>query len=240
MKGLYFECDSGISGDMTVGALLDLGASEIALIEGLKSLSIYGFRIEIEKKWKRNIEVCDYNVILEGHPKGNRNIYDIFKIIEQSLISENAKEISKRIFNIKAEAGAKAHNVSVDKFYFHEPGALDSIADIVGAAICFDNLNVKEVINLRVNDGCGYIKCKDKILSVPVPATKLISQKYNLNLVSTNEKGEMVTPTGASILAGIKTMDFLPENYIVEKVGFGNGKRNYTNGSILKVSLISW
>ncbi|RVU55504.1 nickel insertion protein [Anaerosphaera multitolerans] len=245
MRGLYFQCDSGISGDMTVAALLDLGADQRILLEGLKSLNVKGFEVEIKKIQKNNMVVSDYNVVIgrgieQNALKVNRNIYDIINIIDNSSLTYNAKNIAKNIFKIKAAAGAEAHKKSVEEYYFHEGGALDSIADIVATAICIDDLEVSEFIVGTVNDGYGNIIYNGIVLPVPVPATSIIAKEHNLNLRQINIKGEMVTPTGAAILAGLKTRDRLPSDYIVIKTGYGNGKRDYKGGSILKIHLIEW
>lgn len=241
---IYVECSSGASGDMIVAALLDLGADKEVLLKDLKSLKVSGYRIEISRVLKNNTEACDFNVILEDAKEckifdmPERNLFDIYKIIDYSLISENAKDIAKRIFKIKAEALALAHNLSIEKVYFHERGAVDSIVDIVSAAICLDNLNIEDVIISDIYDGCGTIECRSGIIPVPVPAVANIARKYGLDLKVTNIRGEMVTPTGASILAGIRTKKVMPEKYEVRRVGTGAGKRSYPTHGVLRIYLI--
>lgn len=244
METLYIECLSGISGDMTVGALLDLGADREALINGLKSLNVDGFNIKITDIIKNNFKACDYDVIIKDDEDSktffevNRNYFDICDIIESSSISNKAKEISKRIFKVKAEAGATVHDVPIENYYFHESGALDSLADIVGAAICIDNLKIGRVITSKIYDGHGFIKYRKGMLPVPVPAVLHITNEYDLELISTEIEGEMVTPTGAAILAGITTGDKLPDDYRIKRVGIGNGKRSYDSDSLLRMYLI--
>lgn len=244
METLYIECFSGISGDMTVGALLDLGADREALIDGLKSLNVDGFNIRITNIIKNSFKACDYDVIIENDKDSKavfevqRNYFDICDIINKSFISNRAKEISKRIFKIKAETGAAVHNIPIAEYYFHESGALDSLADIVGAAICIDNLKIDRVITSKIHDGHGFIKYRKGILPVPVPAVVHITDEYDLELISTEVEGEMVTPTGAAILAGIKTSDKLPDDYRIKRVGIGNGKRNYDSEGLLRMYLI--
>lgn len=243
MKALYIECHSGVSGDMTVAALLDLGADKNVLLNGLKSLNIDGYKVEISRVIKNGFNACDFNVVLEDLKSSNskqeeRNIHDIYRIIDNSSISSKAKKISKRAFKIKAYAEAKAHGIRIDDVHFHEKGAIDSIIDIVAASICLDNLEIDDVIVSKLYDGYGYIKCRCGIISVPVPAVLNIALVYNLELVQTDIEGEMVTPTGASIMAAIKTKDYLPEDYEVKKIGYGAGKRNYTNDGILRIFLM--
>lgn len=179
-KTLYLECYSGISGDMTVAALLDLGADRSVLDRVLKSLKVSGFETKISRVVKSGIDACDFDVVLdkehenhdhdmeylhghhhEGHESNHahgtgtaqdhhhhehRGIKEITYIIEHSAMTENAKKIALRIFEILAEAESKAHNVSVDQVHFHEVGAVDSIVDIVSVAVCLDDLDVTEVI----------------------------------------------------------------------------------------------
>lgn len=257
---LYLECYSGISGDMTVAALLDLGADENALKGGLKSLSVDGYKINISRKQKCSFDACDFDVILEQDPDygplskealvspeqphiqlghhENRNLYDINTIIDNSAITEHAKQTAKKIFLIAATAGAKAHGKSLEQIYFHEVGAVDSIVDIVSAAICLDNLGITEVIITELHDGTGHIKCRNGMLPIPVPAVVNIVADHHIPLHITKIKGELVTPTGASIAAAIRTRDKLPEEFKILKTGLGAGKREYEQPAILRAMLI--
>lgn len=245
MNSLYIECYSGVSGDMIVAALLNLGADKQILLKGLKSLNVDGYKIEISNVNKNGVNACDFNVILNDDIENNtkistkseRNIFDIYKIIDSSLITDNAKKISKKIFKIKASAEAKAHEVRIEEIYFHEKGAVDSIVDIVSASICLDNLEINDVIISQIYDGNGYIKCRHGIIPVPVPAVVNIVSKYNLDLKITDISGEMVTPTGAAIIAAIRTSAILPEDFVYKKIGLGAGKRSYPNEGILRLFL---
>ena len=239
MNSLYVECHSGVSGDMTVAALLDLGADENTLVAGLKSLKIDGYKIEISRILKNGFNACDFNVILDDKQNSNRrNIHDIYRIIDNSSITDKAKKISRKVFKIKAEAEAKAHEISIDEVNFHEIGAIDSIIDIVSASICLDNLEIDDVIVSKLYDGYGYIKCRCGTIPVPVPAVVNIASEYDLDLIQTDIEGEMVTPTGASIMAAIKTKNYLPKNCKVKKIGFGAGKRDYPSDGVLRMFLI--
>lgn len=242
---LYLDCNSGVSGDMTVAALIDLGADTDLLLKGLDSLNVDGYCVEITNTFKSGIDACDFNVVLNSKECSDtnksfmkRNIDDINCIISNSLISENAKEISKKIFYIVAVAESKAHGVSLKEVYFHESGAVDSIVDIVSAAICLDNLRIKDVIVKDICDGHGFIKCRKGIIPVPVPAVVNIAKEYKLNIIETDVEGEMVTPTGAAIIAAIRTKNSLPENYKVKKIGYGAGKRIYPNRGVVTAYLI--
>ncbi len=264
-KTLYLECYSGISGDMTVAALLDLGADREVLQKGLSSLHVEGYKIKIGTRLKNSIEACDFDVILEevkeehshkheeSHSEHHvhshehihygqhehRNLYEINQIIECSEISPRAKELAKKIFTIVAEAESRAHGKPVEEVHFHEVGAIDSIVDIVATAICLDDLRIEDVIVSELHEGTGQIRCQHGILPIPVPAVINIVQAHQLPLHITSVKGELVTPTGAAIVAAIRTGDRLPGNFRVVRLGLGAGKRNYEHASgILRAMII--
>lgn len=265
---LYLECNSGISGDMAVAALLDLGADRETLKKALRSIPVHGFRVRISRVKKAGLDVCDFHVILdeahenhdhdmaylfgkehggehshggEGgspHHHGHRNLPEILDIIVHTDMTERAKETAKRIFEILAAAEAKAHGVPEEEVHFHEVGAVDSIVDIISAAVCLDDLNVTECIVPEVCEGTGTIRCQHGILSVPVPAVLNIVEAHGLKLSVTDCKGELVTPTGAAIAAAVKTADKLPKQFRVIKTGMGGGKREYERPGILRAMLI--
>lgn len=266
---LYLECYSGISGDMTVAALLDLGADEAVLRQVLDSLPVQGFRIEINRVMKSGIDACDFNVILEGndnhdhdmeylyghlhhgehtdshthehqhtHSHAHRGMKEIREIIEKGDMTEGARRLALSIFSILAEAESKAHHVPVEEVHFHEVGAVDSIVDIVAVAVCLDNLNIKNVIVPELWEGKGTVRCQHGILPVPVPAVINIMQAYGLPVQITDITGELVTPTGAAIVAAIQTSGSLPLKFIIKKTGLGAGKREYECPGILRAMLI--
>jgi len=257
-KNLYFECNSGISGDMAVAALLDLGADKNALLKTLDSIPAEGFKIEISNVVKNGIRCCDFNVILDhghenhdhdtdylfGHKHADeeehhhhhehRHLSDIIEIITKTDLSENAKKLAEKIFRIVAESEAKAHAVPLEEVHFHEVGAVDSIVDIIAFAFCFDNLGIERVFIPELCEGHGEIRCQHGILPVPVPAVVNIVEKYALPLRITGTHGELVTPTGAAIAAAVRTDGTLPELFKIAKTGLGAGKRNYEKPSILR------
>lgn len=276
-KALYLECYSGISGDMAVAALLDLGADKEVLETALSSLPIGGFEVEISRVKKSGLDGCDFNVILDknhenhdhdmeylhgqkqdlmikrndkwhhphrisiNHNHGDdehRGPLEIFNIINDAHITDNAKEIAKSIFTISAKAEAKAHGVEINQVHFHEVGAVDSIVDIIAVAVCIDNLGIKEVIVPQLHEGYGFVRCRHGVIPIPVPAVTHIVADNNLNLHITNTEGEMVTPTGAAIVAAIKTSDKLPEKFTIKKIGIGCGKRSYDRPSFLRAMII--
>lgn len=266
-KTLYLECNAGISGDMTVAALLDLGAEERVLRQALESLPVFGYQVDIRRVKKSGIDCCDFLVELEGeyenhdhdmaylhgechhhgekqedihhHVHEHRGLKEIFSIIEQGKLSERAKSIAKKIFQILARAEARAHGVPMEQVHFHEVGAVDSIVDIVSVAVCLDNLDVTEVIVPKVCEGRGVVRCQHGVLPVPVPAVANILSAEKISVEFLSVDGEFVTPTGAAIVAAVRTGEHLPDAYYIEKIGMGAGKRNYERPSILRGMLIT-
>ena len=244
---LYLECYSGISGDMTVSALLDLGADQEVLKKALESLKVEGYEIEIGRREKCGIHACSFDVILKEeehqhhehrHHHVHRNIKDIYEIIDNSQISDKAKNLSKKIFHVVAKAEAKAHGIPIEEVHFHEVGAIDSIIDIVATAVCLDNLNIQEVAVSELYEGVGHVKCQHGILPVPVPAVVNIVMDNALSIKTTGIQGEMVTPTGAAIAAAIKTKDALPSSYKIKNIGIGSGKKDFPKANILRAYII--
>lgn len=263
-KTLYLECYSGISGDMTVAALLDLGADREVLKESLKSLPVGGFRTEITRVKKSGLDACDFSVILEqdnhdhdmeylhgseksytGHYEHShevnhehRGMKEITEIIQKSEMTVRAKKMAMRVFDILAQAESKAHGVPVEEVHFHEVGAVDSIVDIAAIAICMDNLDISNVIVPVLYEGTGFIRCQHGQIPVPVPAVTHIAETHKLKLKITDIQGELVTPTGAAVVAAFRTSDRLPEDFTILKTGIGAGKRQYRCPGILRAMLI--
>lgn len=153
-------------------------------------------------------------------------------------MSRRAKETALRIFRILAEAEAQAHGLLAEQVHFHEVGAVDSIVDIAAAAVCLDNLDITEVIVTELYEGRGTIRCQHGIIPVPVPAVVNIASAHHLPLHLTETKGELVTPTGAAIVAAVRTRDSLPERCRILKTGMGAGKRDYGRTGVLRSMLI--
>lgn len=289
---LYLECNSGISGDMMVAALLDLGASEEVLMKALDSIPADGFSVEVTRVKKAGVDCCDFAVLLDaeyenhdhdmeylhgcehhrgeehkhGHPHGeehehhhgeehkhhhkhhhehphghahvHRGMKEIREIIDTVKMTDRAKELALRIFGIIAEAEAKAHAVPVEQVHFHEVGAIDSIVDVMAAAVCLDDLHIENVVVPKLCEGTGTVRCQHGVLPVPVPAVTNIVEQSGLNLEIMDMQGEFVTPTGAAIAAAVKTIDVLPKAFRIVRTGIGAGKRTYERPSILRVMLI--
>ena len=258
-RTLYFECYSGISGDMAVAAMLDLGADREALDRALSSLDLDGFRTEVTRISKSGLDVCDFNVVLdednhdhdadylyghhhgsEGHHHGHshRGLPEILSIIDRADMTDGAKEVSRRIFGIIGDAEAKAHGVPLEHVHFHEVGAVDSIVDIVSLGVCIDSLRVSDVCFSELYEGTGCIRCQHGIIPVPAPAVVNIAEAHNLSLRITDSKGEYVTPTGAAFAAAVRTRR-VPRSFRIDRVGMGAGKRESERSGILRAMLVS-
>ena len=301
-KTLYLECYSGISGDMTVAALLDLGADRGVLDKALYSLPVSGFRTQISRVKKSGLDACDFNVILEhdnhdhdmeylhrhehemehhcnhehthsaeyhyhdhehthaaehpdhehthehshkhshtheySHPHEHRGMREITEIIQGSEMTDRAKKMALHVFDILAHAESKAHGVNVEEVHFHEVGAIDSIVDIAAIAVCMDNLDITDVIVPVLYEGTGFIRCQHGQIPVPVPAVAHIAEDHHLKLKITDIQGELVTPTGAAVVAAFRTSEKLPEDFSILKSGLGAGKREYRCPGILRAMLI--
>ena len=300
-KILYLECGTGISGDMTVAALLDLGADQDKLLQVLDKIPGQGFEIKISRVKKSGIDCCDFDVVLDkehdGHDHDMEYLYghlnddhdhdhhhehdhdhdhehdhehhhdhdhhhdhehdhdhdhdhhhdhdhdhtgmaEIREIIGALPMTEGARTLALRIFGILAEAEADAHGVSEEEVHFHEVGALDSIVDIVAAAVCLDDLGIRRVAVPSITEGSGTVRCQHGILQVPVPAVTAVARNYGLPLHLTSRKGELVTPTGAAIVAAVRTEEKLPETFVITKSGLGAGKREYEIPSILRAMIL--
>ncbi|MDD2972864.1 MAG: nickel pincer cofactor biosynthesis protein LarC [Lachnospiraceae bacterium] len=341
MNQLYLECLSGISGDMFVAALLDLGADEAVLQKVLDTVPVHGFHTRISRVKKAGLDVCDFDVILdehhenhdhdmeylfgkqsrsestgtrthshtegqdhahenhehphenqdhehhheekhsheinehhheeehsheinehhreekhthevnghhheEEHTHGNhenhhhehRGMKEVLDIIRETQMSEHARELAIRIFTILGQAEAKAHGTTLEEVHFHEVGTVDSIVDIIAAAVCLDNLQIHDVIIPVLYEGIGKIHCQHGILPIPVPAVANIISANHLALHVTDMEAELVTPTGAAIAAAIQTKARLPESYTIQRIGIGAGKRNYESPSLLRAMFI--
>lgn len=337
-KTLYLETSSGISGDMFVAAMIDLGADPEALERALNSIPADGFMVEISSVKKSGIACCDFNVILdaahenhdhdmaylygpapvtaaapqeeahhchchgedpfpsrsghlsehhchchgeeeahhchcheeeighhchcheeeeahhchghggeephhhhdhEHHHHRGRHLAEILDIIDATDMTASAKTLAGKMFHIVAEAESLAHHMPLEEVHFHEVGAIDSIVDIIAAAVTFDSLGITDVIIPCLTEGRGTVRCQHGVLPVPVPATMNIIEAYDMPLTIMEAKGEYVTPTGAAIAAAICTTHQLPKAFRIVRTGLGAGKRAYTERTnILRAYLI--
>ena len=337
-KTLYLETSSGISGDMFVAAMIDLGADPEALERALNSIPADGFMVEISSVKKSGIACCDFNVILDAahenhdhdmaylygpapvssaapqeeahhchgceeaeahhchchedeeaqhchchedeeahhchchedeeahhchchhdeeahhchghggeephhhehhHHHHGRHLAEILDIIDATDMTASAKALAGKMFHIVAEAESLAHHMPLEEVHFHEVGAIDSIVDIIAAAVTFDSLGITDVIIPCLTEGRGTVRCQHGVLPVPVPATMNIIEAYDMPLTIMEAKGEYVTPTGAAIAVAICTTHQLPKAFRIVRTGLGAGKRAYTERTnILRAYLI--
>ena len=238
-----------MSGDMTVGALLSLGASAERLKETLDSLKLGNeFSYVISEKASYGIAGTDFDVILphhhhhghdhhheHHHHHEHRNLADVEVIIDRGAMSDRARALAKKAFRFVAEAEAKAHGKPIEVVHFHEVGAIDSIVDIISAAVLFDDLGETECAVTGLTEGTGTVMCAHGELPVPVPAVLNIAAATGIPLRPSETKGECVTPTGIALAAAFRTRDTLPPAYKVLGVGTGLGKRDYGRPAILRI-----
>ena len=259
MKILYYDCFAGISGDMHLGAMIDAGVDPEHLLSELKKLPVSGFRLEIQRDKKQSIEGTRVDVVLDhgtdehqhghghwhshgnspghsepqAHQQPHRNLGDIEQIIDQSALPEGTKSRAHRMFRLIAEAEAKIHGVPVSKIHFHEVGALDSIVDIIGAAICLEYLKPDRILCSTVELGSGTIRCAHGTMPVPAPATAEILKDIPVRLGGTGH--EATTPTGAAILAA--NVDEYTDRPVFrpDRTAYGIGQRDAELPNVLRV-----
>lgn len=172
------------------------------------------------------------------HHHEHRNLHDVLEIIDKTEMTENARKLAHKIFEIIAQAESKAHSKPVEEVHFHEVGAVDSVVDVIALAVCFYSLHVEKVFVPFLCEGMGTVRCQHGILPVPVPAVANIMQEYYVPLKITGERGEFVTPTGAAFVAAVATEFSLPKNFVLKKIGMGAGKRDYGVPNIVRAMLV--
>jgi len=232
---LYLDCFSGISGDMFLGAILDLGIDEAEFLAELNKLPLKDFEVEIKKSIKSGITGTDVTVKAhEHHP--HRGLKEIYEIIDNSSLNSNVKQKSKEAFYKLALAEGKVHGKSPYEIHFHEVGAVDSVVDIVGACILMDMLRPSRVYASCVNVGSGTVKCAHGILPVPAPAT--VELLKGIPVYSGEEPGEFTTPTGALILSTfVEEFGRIPSG-VPERTGYGLGKAQRKSPNVLRAILL--
>lgn len=234
MRIAYFDCFSGISGDMFVGALLDAGLKIEILEKELNKLNLSGYQLEVNKVLKKGISASQFKVKIQE--KGvERRFKDILNILEESKLDEEIKNEVKKIFFKIVEAESKIHQEDIEKIHFHEIGGLDSIIDISSAVIGIKALEIKEIYSSPLPLGKGFVKCAHGILPLPAPAT--LELLKNIPTYSGGMESEMVTPTGAAIISTL-TKDFGERPLMkIEKIGYGAGEREFSIPNLLRVSI---
>jgi uncharacterized protein (TIGR00299 family) protein len=226
MRTLYFDCFSGASGDMILGALVGVGVDARLLTEALSLLGVSGYEINFETVDRSGISATRAHVHT-AHEHAHRHLGDILKIIYESRLSDGVKDRAARIFSRLAEAEARIHNVAVEQIHFHEVGALDAIIDVVGACIGFELLGVERFACSELHVGSGMVEMAHGRFPVPPPAVAELLK--DAPVYSTDIKGELVTPTGAAIISTVcREFGALPKMRL-ERTGYGAGKREYQN-----------
>lgn len=260
MKSIYLDCMSGISGNMFLGACIQLGVPKNFLVSELEKLNLSGeYHLEISDVSKNGIGAAYVDVKLlknfepekihsdrpnirklhrhEHHQTHHhRTFADIKKIIESSSLSEAVQKKSLAIFSVIAAAEGKVHNKPADEVNFHEVGAIDSIVDIVGCAICLDYLEVEKIFVGKINVGSGFVQCAHGLMPVPAPATAELLQGFQT--YSFGAEKELTTPTGAAIIKALAEFSAdLPEDFTSEKIGYGAGTLDLKISNVLRIYL---
>ncbi|SHH84164.1 hypothetical protein SAMN05720761_13031 [Fibrobacter sp. UWCM] len=285
MKYLFLDSSCGISGDMTVAALLNLGASREKLDAAIAGLGLEGVHIHVENSKSYSIAGLSFAVHVHDHDADHvhsheegyvehhhhhehgehchgastgstgsptlsatlhhhehRHLSEVYEILDRAAnagaVTPRALETAKKIFRIIAEAEAKAHGVPVEEVHFHEVGAVDSIVDILVVSVLADDLGIENCIVTGLNEGSGFVETQHGQLPIPVPAVAHIAEAAGIALHITETKGEMVTPTGAGIVAALRTQETLPASYKILKSGVGLGKRDFGRANFLRAQII--
>jgi uncharacterized protein (TIGR00299 family) protein len=224
MELAYLDCGSGISGDMTLGALVDAGVELAALNAAVGSLGLPGCRLAAREVRKNGYRATLVTVEYEPEHK-HRHLHHILAMIDSGRLTDRQKDLARRIFTRLAEAEAKVHGTTVEKVHFHEVGAADSIADIVGAAVGWDLLGVERIVASPVPTGSGRITIAHGECSIPAPATAELLQ--GIPLAESAVQGELTTPTGAAILATLADSFGPLPAMTVRRVGCGAGTKDF-------------
>ena len=266
MKYLYLDGSCGISGDMMVAALLGLGASRQKMDAAIAGLGLEGVHVHVDNSNSYSIAGLSFAVHVHDHDADHvhsheegyvehhhhhehghhhhehRHLSEVYEILDRAAnaraVTTCALKTAKKIFRIIAEAEAKAHGVPVEEVHFHEVGAVDSIVDILAVAVLADDLGIENCIVTGLNEGSGFVETQHGQLPIPVPAVAHIAEAAGIALHITETKGEMVTPTGAGIVAALRTSETLPAGYKILKSGVGLGKRDFGRANFLRAQII--
>jgi len=232
MRICYLDAFSGISGDMLVGALADAGADSSAIADALRSLNS-GAAVSFEKVQRGGIAACKFHVRVE-EPQKHRHLSAILKIIDGAALPDRAKQNATAVFQRLGEAEASVHNVPIEKVHFHEVGAVDSIADIVGACLGFELLSVDAIYSSPLNLGSGTVKAEHGVMPVPAPATAaLVAGKP---VYARGPAVELTTPTGAAVAVTLAQAFGVMPPMKIASVGYGAGDHDFAEqANVLRV-----
>jgi uncharacterized protein (TIGR00299 family) protein len=245
MRTLYFDCFSGISGDMTIGALLDLGLDFDYLKNELKKLPVDGYELGVSRVTRSNLSAMKFDVLMDtedhhghhhhgheheherhqGHSHFHRKASEILTMIRESSLNANTRRIASDIFTKLAISEGKVHHIPPEDVEFHEVGAVDSIVDTVGAAIGFDALGIDKFLCSAINIGSGFIHCQHGVFPVPAPATADLLR--HATIYQKHVQTELVTPTGAAILAAVVDRFEAMKGFAIERIGYGAGTKQF-------------
>ena len=234
MKTLYFDCFSGISGDMTIGALLDLGLDLNYLRAELQKLPVEGYELKASRVTRSNISAMKFDVLMGGeehhghhhdHGHFHRRASQILTMIRDSALNANTKRIADDIFTKLAISEGKVHHIAPEDVEFHEVGAIDSIVDTVGTAVGFDALGIERFLCSAINIGGGFIHCQHGVFPVPVPATADLLRQATI--YQKHVETELVTPTGAAILAAVVNQFGQLTGFAADRIGYGAGTKQF-------------
>src|SRR5204862_2975902 len=234
MKTLYFDCFSGISGDMTISALLDLGLEFEYLKAELKKLPVEGYELRMSRVVRSNLSAMKFDVLMEGeqghdhqhhhgHGHFHRKASEILAMIRDSNLNANTKRMATDIFTKLAISEGEVHHIAPEDVEFHEVGAVDSIVDTIGAAIGFDALGAQRFLCSAINIGSGFIHCQHGVFPVPAPATADLLR--HPTIYQKHVQTELVTPTGAPILAAVVDRFEAMKGFAVDRTGYGAGTK---------------
>lgn len=226
MKTLYFDCFAGASGDMILGALAALGVDREKLLKQLKLLDLEGWQIEFSTVDRSGIS-ANFARVSVPHEHKHRHLHHIEQIISNSGLSASVKERAIQVFTRLAEAEARVHGISVQKVHFHEVGAMDAILDVVGACVGFELLEIERFVASKLNVGSGFVRMAHGNFPVPPPAVVELLKEKRAPVYSTEITGELLTPTGAAIIATVCEEFGAPPDLQIEKTGYGAGSREY-------------
>ncbi|MGI6359148.1 MAG: nickel pincer cofactor biosynthesis protein LarC [Bacillota bacterium] len=234
MKVAYFDCFSGISGDMTLGALLDAGLPLEVLEDGLNQLHLPEFSLSVSKVQKCGLAATSVQVNAEeGHV--HRGLPEISQIIEQSGLPAAVKERSLQVFTVLAQAEARIHGSTPEEVHFHEVGAVDAIVDIVGACIGLHALEIEQVFCSALPTGGGQVRSAHGIIPVPAPATLALLALRNVPLYDNGQRAELVTPTGAALMVALAEDFGVFPQLKPQMVGYGAGQKDLPVANVLRV-----
>lgn len=232
MRIAYLDCASGISGDMTLGALVDAGIELAAMQAGIDSLGLPACKLVATEVKKRGFRATQ--VVVEHEPEhAHRHLHHITRMIERSTLTPAQRGLATAVFTRLAEAEAHVHGTTIEKVHFHEVGAVDSIADIVGASIGWDLLGVERIYASPIPTGAGFVQIAHGRCSIPAPATAELLR--GVPLADFPVQGELTTPTGAALLAAlVDRFGPLPPMHI-DTIGYGAGQRDFDHPNLLRL-----